>query len=160
MCDDLLNQVLAAPPPLPIIVVTAASPATAAAWASERGFPPSVTVVCDERRALHAALGLARGVARTFTFRRGCANVRGLLSFPFELCCKRRLPGVNAGDPWQQAGVLVLRASGEAAFAHRETSPGWPLLDAAGVAAAAREVAKGGRMAPLGGGGGAARKRR
>ena len=157
---DLLGQVLNSPPPLPIIVVTAASPATAAAWASERGFPPGVTVVCDERRALHAALGLARGVARTFTFRRGCANVRGLLSFPFEMCCKRRLPGVNAGDPWQQAGVLVLRASGEAAFAHRESSPGWPLLDAAGVAAAAREAAEGGRRVPAhGGGGGGARKR-
>jgi hypothetical protein len=142
MCDDLLGQVLSTPAPaLPIIVVTTAAPSAATAWAAERGLPPCVTVLCDERRALHAALGLPCSVKRTFTFRRGCANWLGLLSFPYQACCKRRLPGVNAGDPWQQAGVFVLRALGEPAFCHREESPGWPLLEAAQMRRCAGEVA-------------------
>ena len=142
MCDDLLGQVLSTPAPaLPILIVTTAAPSAATAWAAERGLPPCVTVLCDERRSLHAALGLPRSVRRTFTFRRGCANWLGLLSFPYQACCKRRLPGVNAGDPWQQAGVFVLRASGEPAFCHREESPGWPLLEAAQMRRCAGEVA-------------------
>ena len=164
MCNDLLGQVLSSstPPPLPIIIVTTAAPSAATAWAAERGLPPCVTVLCDEGRRVHALLGLPRSAQRTFSFRRGCANWLGLLSFPYQACCKRRLPGVNAGDPWQQAGVFVLRASGEPAFCHREESPGWPLLDAAELRRRAEEVAAPAPAPPARGGEakGGARQRR
>jgi hypothetical protein len=149
MCDDLLGSVLRAAVEiigdcaLPVWVITNATPAAAASWAAERALPPGVAVLCDEGRRIHAALGLHRSVARTFTFRRGWGNVAGLLSFPFQACAKGRLPGVNAGDPWQQAGVFVLPASGEVAFAHREESPGWPVLDAVALRAAGGGAAAG-----------------
>lgn len=105
MCDDLLGSVLSTAFEkngvcvLPVWVVTNATPAAAASWAVERALPPGVAVLCDEGRRVHAALGLHRSVARTFTFRRGWSNVAGLLGFPFQACAKLRLPGVNAGDP-------------------------------------------------------------
>jgi hypothetical protein len=162
MCNDLLGSALRAITNdmetclLPLYIVTNASVAAAAAWAAERALPRGVAVLCDEGRRAHAALGLHRSVARTFTFRRGWDNLKGLFAFPYEACVKGRLPGVNAGDPWQQAGVLVLRATGEAAFTHREESPGWPLLDAAALRAAAAAAAGAEKRAR----GGAARPRR
>ena len=160
MCSQLLNHVVtaAAPTSLPIFAITTGSPHAAAAWAAEHTplLPRAVTLLCDPSRQLHAALQLRRGVARTFTWRLGWSNVRGCLAFPYELCCKGRAPGLNAGDPWQQGGVFLLDAAALPVFEHREESPGGPLLDAAALqAAAARTEVAGARR---GAGAGAAER--
>ena len=123
-------------------------PSAAAGLLEEAGLGDArsarLTLLCDPGRGAYAALGLRRGVARTFTWRRW-ANVAGLLAFPVQACCRRRLPGVNAGDPWQQGGTFVLAAGGgRELFALREESPGAPALDGAALVAAVRRAIAGG----------------
>ena len=86
-------------------------------------------MLSDPHRAAYTHLRAHRGVVRTFTWRR-VANFLGFLTFPVQCCCKRRMPGLNAGDPWQQGGVFVFDRSQREIFALREQSPGWPALDA------------------------------
>ena len=100
----------------------------------------------DPQRLVFARFGVARGVVNTFSWsrRRFWANFEGLLRFPLECCLRGRLPGLNAGDPWQQSATLVLAPAGGAGgarrelYALRETAPGAPALDAAALAAAVR----------------------
>jgi hypothetical protein len=128
-------------------------PSAAAGLLEETGLDARaarLSLLCDPGRGAYAALGLRRGVARTFTWRRW-ANVAGLLAFPVQACCRRRLPGVNAGDPWQQGGTFVYGPRGSPpTFALREETPGWPALDEAALldgVRAALAMAAGGSVA-------------
>jgi hypothetical protein len=94
-------------------------------------------------------LGAVSGVLNTFALGpRWRDNLAGLLRFPVECCLRGRVPGVNAGSPWQQAATIVLAPAREELYALRETAPGFPALDAEALAAAVRRG--------LGGGGGGA----
>ena len=99
----------------------------------------------DPRRLAFARFGAARGVVNTFSWgrERWWDNLAGLLAFPLECCLRGRVPGVNAGDPWQQSATVVLAATGagvrdEELYALREQAPGFPALDRAALAAAVR----------------------
>lgn len=97
-------------------------------------------MLADPERAAYTHLQLNRGVVRTFTWRKW-ANLMGFLGFPYECCCRRRMPGLNAGDPWQQGGTFVFAAGGKhALLEHREESPGWPALDQEALVSAARSA--------------------
>lgn len=101
-------------------------------------------VMADPSKELYQQFGLNRGVVATLKFKRPLLNLKGLLQFPFQCCCRGRLPGVNAGDPWQQGGIFVLppnsSSPSEALYALRETSPGYPLLDTDAFLAAAKQA--------------------
>ena len=107
----------------------------------------------DPRRLAFARFGAARGVVNTFSWGRArwWDNLRGLLDFPRECCLRGRIPGVNAGDPWQQSATIVLapvRGGGASSgadaggtprgelFGLRESAPGYPALDRDALVAA------------------------
>jgi hypothetical protein len=98
----------------------------------------------DPLRLAYSFFGASRGVFNTFNWaaEKWRKNLRGMMLFPYEMCCRGRIPGVNAGDPWQQGAVLVLTtrrtASYEELYALREHAPGSPALDHAAFAAAVR----------------------
>ena len=105
-----------------------------------------LTLLSDPAKLVFAALGCASGVRATLTATKA-ANTRGLWAFPWECCCRGRVPFLNAGDPWQQGGVFLLGGGGNGGlaplFALRETSPGFPALkEAELVAAVAAACAK------------------
>jgi len=110
------------------------------------GVPPEqeLTLLSDPGKLVFAALGCANGVRATLTATKA-ANTRGLWAFPWECCCRGRVPFLNAGDPWQQGGVFLLGGGGGGGggngvlaplFALRETSPGFPALNEAELVAA------------------------
>jgi len=93
----------------------------------------------DPRRLAFARLGAVSGVLNTFAWGpRWRDNLVGLLRFPLECCLRGRVPGVNAGSPWQQAATLVLAPAREELYALREAAPGFPAIDAEALAAAVR----------------------
>lgn len=101
-----------------------------------------IRMAVDPSLSTYAAFGLYRGVARTFVWRR-LSNAAGLFLSCWQCCVRGRLPMHNAGDPWQQGGLFVLvpdqgskSSKVSLAFEHRETNPGWPLLDMDGFIAA------------------------
>jgi hypothetical protein len=112
----------------------------------------STTMIADPKRAAYLFFKAHRGVRRTFTWVLP-ANAAGAKDFPRQCLCKRRLPMVNAGDPWQQGGVFVYGAATSAGgtprqlYALLEESPGWPQVDAKAVVAAIRAEVKAGRVA-------------
>ena len=100
----------------------------------------------DPRRVAYSRFGAARGVINTFSWHRSrfYDNLRGLLLFPTE-CCRGRVPGVNAGDPWAQGAAIVLSPAtpqgGRAQlYVLRETAPGWPRIDIEAVVTALRRA--------------------
>jgi len=107
-------------------------------------------VLLDPQRLAYARFGCARGVARTLCFSRQrlAFNLRGLLLFPYEACCRGRLPlPSSAGDPWAQGALLLLDGAGVERFALRETRPGFPQIDEAALAGVVRAELR--RAAPL-----------
>lgn len=156
---------------LPVFAVSPASDAaTAYGLVADAGLAarPAFTLVLDPTLALYRALGVRRSVCATFTWRRW-RNIVGAAAFPFQACCRGRVPFVTGGDPWQQGAVFVF-GSDAALFVHRDVSPGWPMLDepafavaaraaAAEVAAAAGVDEDGGRTAPRGARAGSRRRR-
>jgi hypothetical protein len=150
MCGERLGQVASAlhdagllgpgPPAVRLLVLGTGDAPTARSVLAEAGLAPGpgVTLAVDPTGAAYAELGFHRGVGRTLALKRR-ANVVGALLFPLQCCVRRRVPFVNAGDPWQQGGVLVFAGpsggsgGGTEVFALREESPGWPELDAGGM---------------------------
>jgi hypothetical protein len=104
-----------------------------------------LTVLLDPTRAVFERLRCARGVASTLCFsrQRAAFNWVGLLSFPYQACCRGRVPGVScvpgvsSGDPWRLGGVFLLSPGGEQLYAMREEKPGWPLIDVSALSRAA-----------------------
>ena len=128
----ILDIIAAVPATTTIIAVTTSTDADAA-WSliDEIGVArrPHFEFLIDPTASLYTILGLHEGVLATLTWRRW-RNIIGALAFPFQLCCKGRIPYVNAGQPFQQGGVFAFDATGRCMFEHRETSPAWPPLDA------------------------------
>ena len=136
-----------------VAIVGSGTPDVAAEFARE--FRPSlpggdVAWYCDPSGAAHRALGLHRGVARTFAWRRPLVNLAGLLAWPWTVlrrgwCCRECSRGRHFGDQWQQGGAAVVATGGGAgprfSYVARDESPGWPPLDGAKLAAAVREAA-------------------
>lgn len=132
-----------------VVAVGSGWPSAAAALVDELRLDAracGLRVLADPQREAYRHLRAHRGVLRTFTWTRW-ANVLGFLAFPAELCCRRRVPGLNAGDPWQQGGTFVLAARGQRElYALREEAPGWPALDEAALVSAVRTaIAQGAR---------------
>jgi hypothetical protein len=140
-----------------ILVGSGSSPAVLASLLRDAGVASAeearrlrLRAVVDPRRLAFARLGAVSGVLNTFAWGpRWRDNLAGLLRFPVECCLRGRVPGVNAGSPWQQAATIVLAPAREELYALRETAPGFPALDAEALAAAVRRG--------LGGGGGGAK---
>lgn len=138
---------------LPILVVASSpSPAIAAellagdvSLSARAARALRLRVRLDPLRAAYAHLRCVSGVARTLCFsrQRAAFNFAGLLRFPYEMCCRGRVPGVSSVAPFQLGGVFLLSpgAAGGApareAYALRDQRPGWPLVDAAALRAAA-----------------------
>lgn len=126
-----------------VVAIGSGWPSAAKGLLEELGIDASacnLRLLADPRRQAYAHLRAHRGVLRTFTWRKW-ANVLGLFAFPRECCCRRRLPGVNAGDPWQQGGTFVLSDDGRTElYALREESPGFPALDGGALVAAVRRA--------------------
>ena len=98
-------------------------------------------VLLDPQRFAFERFGCARGVARTLCFSRQRLgfNLVGLLRFPYEACCRGRLPLPSAaGDPWSQGALVLLDGEGAERFALRETRPGFPEIDDGALADAVR----------------------
>ena len=132
---------------LPLLVVTSSPSAAMAAQLLrvDAALPPReaaklrLTVLLDPTRAVFERLRCARGVASTLCFsrQRAAFNWVGLLSFPYQACCRGRVPGLSSGDPWQLGGVFLLSPGGEQLYAMREEKPGWPLIDVSALSRAA-----------------------
>ena len=124
-----------------VVAVGSGWPSAAAGLIDELGVDArasNLRLLADPQREAYRFLRAHRGVVRTFTWRRW-ANVLGFMAFPAQLCCRRRMPGLNAGDPWQQGATFVFAAHGQRElFALREESPGWPGLDEAALVCAVR----------------------
>ena len=113
----------------------------------------SVAWYTDPFGHAYRALGLHRGVVRTFTWRRPLTNLMGLLAWPWTVCkrgwcCREVSKRRHFGDQWQQGGAAVVAPGGgggddDAArlvLLVREESPGWPPLAGTKLAAAVREA--------------------
>jgi len=96
------------------------------------GANPDVLFVTDESGKVHRAFGCHRGVVRTLTLRRW-ENWVGLFRFVPEVMRfgipARRGAKNNAGDPWMQAGTVVVDGAGNEVYANLEVSPGHPRPD-------------------------------
>lgn len=80
----------------------------------------------------YRALNFRKGIASTFS---PAAMAHGLRAMS-----EGYRQGATAGDPWQQGGVLLLRADGTAAWVYRSNEAGdHPALDV--LVAEARKVA-------------------
>ena len=137
-----------------VAIIGSGTPDVAAEFAAlfADDLPAGINVAwyCDPSGAAHRALGLHRGVVRTFTWRRPLVNVWGLLTFGWTVlrrgwCCRECSRGRHFGDQWQQGGAAVVATGGGAgprfSYVARDESPGWPPLDGAKLAAAVREAA-------------------
>ena len=116
-----------------VVAISSATDApTAHGMSQELGLAanPNFVFLLDPKKEAYAALGLRRSIVATFIWRRW-RNLVGFLSFGGQACCRRRIPFVNAGDAFQQGGVFVVGSGGTLLFEHRDTTPGWPLLDEA-----------------------------
>ena len=156
-----------------LLVGSGSSPAVLASLLRDAGVAGAeearrlrLRAVVDPRRLAFARLGAVSGVLNTFAWGpRWRDNLAGLLRFPLECCLRGRMPGVNAGSPWQQAATIVLAPAREELYALRETAPGFPALDTEALAAAVRRGLGGGgggheEERGLGGGGARARAQR
>lgn len=145
-----------APPSVRLLILGSGDAPTARAVLAEAGLAPGpgVSLAVDTLGGAYAELGFHRGVARTLALKRR-ANVVGLLLFPLQCCIRRRVPFANAGDPWQQGGVLVYGgpSGGDELYALREESPGWPELDAGGMVRAVAGALRRGGVASADGAG-------
>ena len=136
---------------VPILVIASSTSPTMAAQLLAEDASVSIRaarklrlrVRLDPQRAAYLQLQCKSGMERTLCFsrQRAAFNFMGLLRFPYEMCCKGRVPGINSGAPFQLGGVfLLVPVYGSAvreAYAMREQRPGWPLIDVAALRAAA-----------------------
>ena len=124
-----------------IVAIGSGWASAAASLVEDMGVDPvrcNLRMLADPKRLAYRHFKLHRGALRTFTWRRW-DNFKGFLAFPYEMCCRRRLPGVNAGDPWQQGATFVVAGGGgKMLYGCREESPGWPRIEAADLISAAR----------------------
>ena len=146
--EELSRALRAARVSLPICAIGSGSAACGAGvladLRSSGRVPPSqeLRLFSDPSRSAYAVMGAKHGVRATLTATKP-ANLRGLLAFPWECCCRGRVPFVGAGDPWQQGGVWVLPGDRAApTYALVEEHPGAPPGDVARMVAAARAVAR------------------
>ncbi len=148
MCTERLEQVMSAITSngliraggLQIVALGSGTPSCARGVLSEMRIDAgaaNLRMLTDSKREAYRHFGLHRGVRRTFTWLVP-ANARGAREFPRQCCVKGRMPGVNAGDPWQQGGMFLLSAKGKTLYELRETSPGWPRMDVDAVVRALR----------------------
>lgn len=74
-------------------------------------------------------IGSKYSITGTFTFTK-IENLYGLLAFPIEFL-KGRMPFINAGDPFQQGGQILLSLNDykKCKYLNLETSPGYPKMD-------------------------------
>jgi hypothetical protein len=88
----------------------------------------------DQRRRTYRHLGFKRGPGSTLF---SLATLRHAL----RAMRKGFRQGTTQGDPWQQGGVLVVRAGGEALYCHASEEAG-DLAPTAEVLAAVRRAAR------------------
>ena len=115
-----------------IVLVASASPEKLLEVKEETQF--SGQVYSDPGAKLYRLFGTKRGVVRTFAWKRGLENVKGIFDFGRQGVCKCRWPMLNAGDPWLQGGVAIVskrtqNGGGKLWFHQMETSPGYPIHD-------------------------------
>ncbi len=94
-------------------------------WAKafQEEFHFSCPIFVDSSRAAYKALGMRRGIARTFSLSSVWAGRRRAARGGF------RQKGVK-GDPWQLGGVLVVARGGRVAYEHfSETASDHPPLE-------------------------------
>ena len=109
-------------------MVSTGTPAMALDFQAQQGF--GATTWVDERRRTYRHLGFKRGPGSTLL---------SLATMKHALRAWRKgfRQGTTQGDPWQQGGVLVVRAGGEAVLCFASEEAG-DLAPTAEVMAAAR----------------------
>lgn len=86
----------------------------ARAFRDDFGVP--VPILVDTERLTYQALGFERGVRSVLS--------RSVLRNGLRAFRSGNVQTSTQGDPWQQGGVLVVRAGGEIAFAHASAVAG------------------------------------
>lgn len=100
-----------------LVAIGTGAPGVARAVLRELGLQDRWTAFVDPARAAYRAIGAHRGVLATFMFKRW-DNLLGLLLFPIQCCCKRRLPQVNAGE---QRSTMLQAFSAQGPVLHSKT---------------------------------------
>jgi len=117
-----------------LVFVSTGTPAMAQDFQAAHGF--GATTWVDQRRRTYRHLGFKRGPGSTLF---SAAALRHAL----RAFRKGFRQGATQGDPWQQGGVLVVRAGGEPVLCHASEEAG-DLAPTAEVMAAARRAARAG----------------
>lgn len=83
----------------------------------------------DSSTKIYGQLGCYHSAARSFVWTR-MDNIKGLLNWPYLVMTKSRLPFAGSGgDPFLQAGTLILSPKGDVVYRVIEEYPGYPRID-------------------------------